>query len=105
MRIVVYRQLEKDVGKTRVPRLIVGDHGSDLEAGVERFCQEHSETCFIYSTAEHRMSLLHIADRNKNGINRGQPFDLFSPCYRHSGNVFDTMQLQGAPREIRRIAP
>jgi hypothetical protein len=25
--------------------------------------------------------------------------------YRHSGNVFDTMQLQGAPREIRRIAP
>lgn len=45
---VVYRQLEKNVGKTGVPRLIVGDHGSDLKAGVERFCQEHSETCFIY---------------------------------------------------------
>ena len=47
-RDVVYRQLEATVGKTGVPRLIVGDHGSDLKAGIERFCQEHPETCFIY---------------------------------------------------------
>ena len=47
-RDVVYRQLEATVGKTGTPRLIVGDHGSDLKAGVERFCQEHPETCFIY---------------------------------------------------------
>ena len=45
---VVYRQLEANIGKTGVPRLIVGDHGSDLKAGVERFCQEHPETCFVY---------------------------------------------------------
>jgi len=47
-RDVVYRQLEANVGKTGVPRLIVGDHGSDLKAGVEKFCQEHPKTHFIY---------------------------------------------------------
>ena len=45
---VVCRQLEAHVEKTGVPRLIVSDHGSDLKAGVEKFCQEHPETCFIY---------------------------------------------------------
>lgn len=45
---VVYRQLEENVEKTGVPRAIVGDHGSDLKAGVEKFCQEHPETTFIY---------------------------------------------------------
>ncbi len=45
---VVYQQLEAIIEKTRVPRSIVGDHGSDLKAGVEKFCQEHPETSFIY---------------------------------------------------------
>ena len=47
-RDVVYRQLEANIEKTGVPRLIVGDHGSDLKAGVEKFCQEHPKTHFIY---------------------------------------------------------
>ena len=45
---VVYQQLEASIGKTGVPRLVVGDHGSDLKAGVERFCQKHPETSFVY---------------------------------------------------------
>lgn len=45
---VVYQQLEATIGKTGVPRLVVGDHGPDLKAGVERFCQEHPETSFVY---------------------------------------------------------
>ena len=45
---VVYKQLEATIKKTGVPRLIVGDHGSDLKAGIERFCQEHPETSFVY---------------------------------------------------------
>lgn len=45
---VVYQQLEANVEKTGVPRLIVGDHGSDLKAGVERFCQEYPKTSFVY---------------------------------------------------------
>lgn len=45
---VVYQQLEANVTKTGVPRAIVGDHGTDLKSGIERFCQVHSETCFVY---------------------------------------------------------
>jgi hypothetical protein len=45
---VVQRQLEATVTKTGVPRLMVGDHGADLKAGVERFCQAHTETSFVY---------------------------------------------------------
>lgn len=36
---VVYQQLEQAAEKTGVPRAIVGDHGSDLRAGVSQFCQ------------------------------------------------------------------
>lgn len=45
---VVFQQLTKTIEKTGVPRAIVGDHGSDLKSGVERFCGEHGETCYIY---------------------------------------------------------
>jgi hypothetical protein len=36
------------VSKTGVPRQIVSDQGSDLHAGIEMFCQAHSETSLIY---------------------------------------------------------
>ena len=45
---VVYQQLEDSIIKTGLPREILGDHGSDLKAGVERFCQQHPATCYIY---------------------------------------------------------
>lgn len=45
---VVYQQLQDSIVKTGIPREILGDHGSDLQAGVERFCQQHPETCSIY---------------------------------------------------------
>lgn len=45
---IVYEQLETNIGKTGIPRLIVGDHGSDLKAGVEKFCLKHQRTDFIY---------------------------------------------------------
>lgn len=41
---VVYQQLEDSITKTGLPREIIGDQGSDLKAGVERFCQHHPET-------------------------------------------------------------
>jgi hypothetical protein len=49
---VVYQQLEDHVTKTGIPREILGDHGSDLQAGVERFCQQHPETSYIYDIRE-----------------------------------------------------
>jgi hypothetical protein len=45
---VVYQQLEASSKKTGIPRAIMSDHGSDLKAGVEKFCHEHSETSSIY---------------------------------------------------------
>ncbi len=45
---IVYEQLEANIEKTGTPRLIVGDHGPDLKAGVEKFCLTHQQTDFIY---------------------------------------------------------
>jgi hypothetical protein len=45
---VVFQQLEDTIPKTGVPREIIGDHGSDLKSGVEKFCQKHQETCYVY---------------------------------------------------------
>ena len=45
---VVYQQLEAAGKQTGVPREIIGDHGSDLRAGVERFCRAPPKTCAVY---------------------------------------------------------
>jgi hypothetical protein len=55
---VVYQQLEASIEKTGVPRAIVGDHGADLKSGVERFCQVHQETCFVYDIKHKTASVL-----------------------------------------------
>lgn len=45
---VVYQQLEAQVTKTGLPREIISDHGTDLKAGLEKFCAVHGETAVIY---------------------------------------------------------
>ena len=45
---IVFRQLTQTVEKTGLPREIVGDHGTDIKSGIERFCQDHEQTCYIY---------------------------------------------------------
>jgi hypothetical protein len=45
---VVYRQLEDAICKTGIPREIISDHGSDIKCGIEQFCNNHQETCYIY---------------------------------------------------------
>jgi hypothetical protein len=45
---VVTEQLEATVKITGVPREIIGDHGSDVQCGVETFRQAHGETCSVY---------------------------------------------------------
>ena len=66
---VVYQQLEANIGKTGVPRLVVGDHGSDLKAGVEKFCQEHPETCFVYDIKHKTAAVLkHELERDETWL-------------------------------------
>lgn len=45
---VVYQQLEDSLERTGLPREILGDQGSDLKAGVDRFCQHHPQTSYSY---------------------------------------------------------
>jgi hypothetical protein len=45
---VVFQQLTQTVEKTGLPREIISDHGSDIKSGIEKFCQDHEQTCFIY---------------------------------------------------------
>ncbi len=45
---IVWEQLENAAEKTGVPRAILGDRGSDLRAGIEKFCRNHSETDYLY---------------------------------------------------------
>jgi hypothetical protein len=54
---IVCRQLENTVCKTGVPRQIVGDHGTDVKAGVEGFCHQHPSTCFVYDI-KHKVAAL-----------------------------------------------
>jgi hypothetical protein len=55
---VVYRQLKAAVAKTGVPRAIVSDGGSDLHAGIERFCQAHPTTAWLYDIKHKTACLL-----------------------------------------------
>lgn len=55
---VVYEQLTKTINKTGVPREIVGDHGSDIKSGIERFCREHTHTCYLYDIKHKTASIL-----------------------------------------------
>jgi hypothetical protein len=55
---VVYRQLEQAAAKTGVPRAILSDHGTDLNAGVEKFCQQHPQTSAFYDIKHKTAALL-----------------------------------------------
>ena len=45
---IVYEQLVQTIEKTGVPRQIVGDYGPDIKSGIERFCRQYQNTCYIY---------------------------------------------------------
>jgi hypothetical protein len=55
---VVHQQLEETAEKIGVPRAIVEDQGSDLLAGVNRFCAAHPETSQLFDMAHKAARLL-----------------------------------------------
>jgi hypothetical protein len=55
---IVYQQLEETIEKTGIPREIIADHGTDLKSGVERFCQKHPQTCYIYDIKHKTAAIL-----------------------------------------------
>jgi len=61
---VVFEQLEKTIDQTGLPREILSDQGSDLKAGIRRFCQQHPQTCSIYDIKHKSAALLKHALRH-----------------------------------------
>lgn len=55
---VVYQQLEAVAEKTGVPREIVSDRGSDLHAGIVKFCRHHPQTSAIYDIKHKTAAIL-----------------------------------------------
>jgi hypothetical protein len=55
---IVARQLEETIACTGVPRQIIADHGSDLAAGMRKFCENHPETSTVYDIKHKTASLL-----------------------------------------------
>jgi hypothetical protein len=55
---IVYEQLEEAIKKTGVPREIISDDGSDLKSGINKFIEQHSDTCRIYDIKHKTASLL-----------------------------------------------
>lgn len=68
---IVYQQLEETTSKTGIPRAIVGDYGSDIKSGIEKFCEAHDETVYIYDVKHKMASLL---KRDLSGEERWESF-------------------------------
>jgi len=54
---IVLEQLEETINHTGVPRLIIGDYGSDLKAGIELFVQFQPETDYLHDI-KHKTAIL-----------------------------------------------
>jgi len=62
-----FQQLEETIAKTGLPRQIVADQGSDLQAGIERFCQQHPQASSIYDIKHKSAALLkHILQHDEH---------------------------------------
>lgn len=54
---IVYEQLQKAVKKTGIPRAIVGDEGSDLRAGINKFREANKTIAYIHDI-KHKVAIL-----------------------------------------------
>lgn len=62
---IVYLQLEETCLKTGIPRVIISDYGSDLKAGIGKFCQENPSCIPLYDI-KHKTACLLKADMEKD---------------------------------------
>lgn len=54
---IVYQQLESAAEKTGVPREIISDGAGDIQAGINRYCQAHPQTCAVYDI-KHKTAII-----------------------------------------------
>ena len=83
---VVQSQLEDTIQTTGVPTAILGDHGGDLQAGVNRFCQAHPTTRNLYDIAHKAANLL------KARLEKNESWKSF--CHQVGQTKFQTQQTE-----------
>ena len=83
---VVQAQLEETLQTTGAPTAILGDHGGDLQAGVNRFCQAHPATRNLYDIAHKAANLL------KARLERNESWKSF--CHQVGQTKFQTQQTE-----------
>ena len=83
---VVHQQLEETAEKIGIPRAIVEDQGSDLLAGVNRFCAAHPETSRLLDMAHKAARLL------KARLERDSRWSVF--CTQAGQTKFQTQQTE-----------
>ena len=62
---IVYKQLEKAAKKTGIPRAILSDNGSDIKAGVDKYCEKHVLVSPLYDIT-HKVACLLKKQLHKN---------------------------------------
>jgi hypothetical protein len=55
---IVCQQLEANIEKTGIPREIISDHGTDLNAGIIRFCHRYPQTSPFYDIKHKTAAIL-----------------------------------------------
>ena len=106
---IVYEQLEAVVEKTGVPRAIVGDYGSYIKSGIEKFCLKHQGTVYIYDV-KHKMAamlkkvlcgnkrwemFISLASKTKQQLQQTPLGALVPPSHRSKARYMNTEYLLG----------
>jgi hypothetical protein len=116
---VVYHQLEDSREKTGIPREILGDQGSDLKAGVERFCRHHPQTSSIYDikhktavVVEHELEedpcwreFTHLAAQTKQRVQQTALAFLAPPNQRTKARYMNLESLSTQAKVMRYFGP
>ncbi len=84
--LIVQAQLEETLQTTGVPTAILGDHGSDLHAGVNRFCLAHPTTRNLYDITHKAANLL------KARLEKNESWKSF--CHQVGQTKFQTQQTE-----------
>jgi len=83
----VAAELEKAAGRTGVPRVIVNDHGVDINGGVSIFQASHPRTVEVYDTKHKAACLL------KHALEKDERWSAFNSQVSQSRNAIQQTEL------------
>ena len=87
---IVYQQLKDSVKKTGVPREIVADYAPDLKSGIDKFCNDHQKTVYVYDIKHKTASVL------KQELNGNEDWESFCKYANQKRNEVQQTRLAPA---------